>query len=472
LSSVSYEPFGPARGWTWGNSTTETRLYNTDGNASQISGIESTNYTYDNAFRITGIANSSHSNLSWTYGYDSLDRLTSGSGNSLTQGFTYDANGNRLTETGTVSGTYTISTTSNRLSSITGTPARTYSYDAAGNTLGDTAATFTFNDRGRMSSATASSATTSYIYNALGQRIEKTGGPAGTALYLYDEAGHLAGEYTSTGALIEETVWVGDTPVATIQPASGGGVTVYYVHADHLNSPRMITRSSDNSIMWRWDADPFGTAVPNQNPSGLGTFGYNLRFPGQYYDTETGLNYNYFRDYDPATGRYVESDPIGLRGGLNTYGYAGNSPVRRTDPRGLAIWICSRAVNGFPIIGNHSYLWNDKTGKSCGKQGAFGFGPMSEGEKGPSNGDSCTKVPGSDGVEDNVMNCCRRMANDGPWLPIINDCQSLAGMCIARAGLQWQGAPGGRLGSCPSCNTYPLWNGVGHLLFIAPAMGY
>jgi RHS repeat-associated protein len=76
----------------------------------------------------------------------------------------------------------------------------------------------------------------------------------------------------------------------------------------------MITRSSDNSIMWRWETDPFGTAVPNQNPSGLGTFVYNLRLPGQYFDAETGLNYNYFRDYDPATGRYMESDPIGLLG--------------------------------------------------------------------------------------------------------------------------------------------------------------
>jgi RHS repeat-associated protein len=187
-----------------------------------------------------------------------------------------------------------------------------------------------------MSSATASSATTSYIYNALGQRIEKTGGPAGTVLYLYDEAGHLAGEYTSTGGLIEETVWLGDAPVATIQPASGGGVTVYYVHADHLNSPRMITRSSDNSIMWRWDTDPFGTAVPNQNPSGLGTFVYNLRFPGQYYDVETGLNYNVARDFDAQTGRYVESDPMGLMGGeTNTYAYVGGNPVWYFDLLGL-----------------------------------------------------------------------------------------------------------------------------------------
>jgi RHS repeat-associated protein len=75
--------------------------------------------------------------------------------------------------------------------------------------------------------------------------------------------------------------------------------------------------------------------VPDENPSGLGAFEFPLRFPGQYADKETNLYYNYFRDYDSASGRYVESDPIGLDGGINTYAYVGSAPLKLVDPRGL-----------------------------------------------------------------------------------------------------------------------------------------
>jgi RHS repeat-associated protein len=334
LSSVTYEPFGPPRGWTWGNATSEVRLHNTDGNTSQVSGTESVFFGFDNAFRITSATNASNSALSWTYGYDALDRLISASKTGATYGWTFDADGNRLTQTGTAAGTYTISGTSNRLSSITGTPARTYTYDNAGNALTFGTVTNTYNNRGRMKTAKVGSSTTTYVYNAIGQRVRKSGGPAGTVLYWYDEAGHLLGEYNSTGGLVQETVWLGDIPVATIRP--GTPAVVWYVHADQLNAPRMVTRPSDNKAAWRWDADPYGTAAPNQNPQSLGTFVYNLRYPGQYYDSETGSYYNYFRDYDPAVGRYVESDPAGLQGGLNTYSYVFGSPVSGSDPFGLS----------------------------------------------------------------------------------------------------------------------------------------
>src|SRR5262245_28784816 len=121
--------------------------------------------------------------------------------------------------------------------------------------------------------------------------------------------------------MIQETVWIDDLPVATLRP-SGSYVALYYMHANILIMRRDEAHASDNDFMWRWDnVDPFGANAANENPSGAGTFSYSLRFPGQYYDAETQAHYNYFRDYDPTIGRYMQSDPVGLRGGLNTYPY-------------------------------------------------------------------------------------------------------------------------------------------------------
>jgi RHS repeat-associated protein len=213
--------------------------------------------------------------------------------------------------------------------------SRTYGYDNAGNTLSYGTATFTYNNRGRMKTASNAGTTATYTYNALGQRIRRATSGL-TTLYVYDEAGHLTGEYTAAGALVQETVWLGDIPVATVRPNGAGGVDLYYVHTDHLNTPRLVTDTANN-IRWRWDSDAFGTTVPNENPSSLGTFEYNLRFPGQQYDAVVGLHYNYFRDYDSATARYSQADPIGLTGGVNAYHYVFNNPLRRLDPFGLQV---------------------------------------------------------------------------------------------------------------------------------------
>ncbi|MDD4964568.1 MAG: RHS repeat-associated core domain-containing protein [Gallionella sp.] len=107
--------------------------------------------------------------------------------------------------------------------------------------------------------------------------------------------------------------------------------------------------------MWRWDnTDPFGNNIANENPANLGAFTFNLRFPGQYFDRETGLHYNVNRDYNPAVGRYVESDPIGLRGGINTFGYVGGNPLGRADPLGLQTCVLVTTKWGF---GTHAALY-------------------------------------------------------------------------------------------------------------------
>jgi RHS repeat-associated protein len=117
-------------------------------------------------------------------------------------------------------------------------------------------------------------------------------------------------------------------------------------HIDHLGTPRKITRPSDNGLMWRWDPDTFGSVAPNQNPAGLGTFIYNLRFPGQYCLSESGLFYNMNRTYDPQMGRFIESDPLGLAAGINTYAYVGGNPISNSDPLGLT------------YVTNWNYFWS------------------------------------------------------------------------------------------------------------------
>lgn len=334
LSNVLYQPFGAIRGWTWGNSTLAVRDYNTDGLITAIDSAGLHTYGYDDAFRITAINDASNSALSQSLTYDLLDRLTGAIGTSLNQSWTYDANGNRLTQGGSQSSTYSVSSSSNRLSGVSGAIVRNFAYDNAGNMTDDGTVASMYNDAGRMISATKAGTTTTYSINALGQRVKKTTGGV-SRYFVHDDAGRLVGEYESNGDLIQETIWLGNIPVATIRP-NGSGVSVFYLHTDHINTPRRISRPSDNAIVWRWDADPFGDSVANEDPDGDSLLlVYNMRFPGQYFDSETGVNYNYFRDYDPALGRYLQSDPIGLYGGINTYSYVGSSPLMATDWSGL-----------------------------------------------------------------------------------------------------------------------------------------
>jgi RHS repeat-associated protein len=111
--------------------------------------------------------------------------------------------------------------------------------------------------------------------------------------------------------------------------------TIFYIQPDHLDTPRVIANQAQQTV-WRWDNDdPFGANIANSDPSGLGTFVFNLRLPGQYFDVETNNHYNYFRDYSPGIGRYIQSDPMGLRGGINTYTYVSNRSLLFSDIFGL-----------------------------------------------------------------------------------------------------------------------------------------
>ena len=182
--------------------------------------------------------------------------------------------------------------------------------------------------------------------------------PLPVKTFHYDLQGHLVAENDAEGTPIEEIVYLEDRPLAVLRQGN-----VYYLHTDHLNTPRAVT-DAHGQVIWTWNSDPFGSTRPDEDPDGDGIpFVFNLRFPGQYYDQETGLYYNYFRTYDPGSGRYTTSDPIGLAGGLNTYTYVEGNPLSWSDPLGLRASYCQRPLGdysgqngGGPPVFNHQFI--------------------------------------------------------------------------------------------------------------------
>lgn len=152
-----------------------------------------------------------------------------------------------------------------------------------------------------------------YQYNGAGQRVLKSDPNAQPVSYFYGPGGELLQSKQSFGLTVISTshLYLGQTPVGVL---TGMGAPMP-VETDHLGTPRAVIDPARNTAIWRWD---------------------DLRFPGQQYDAETGLHYNYYRDYEPSTGRYVQSDPIGLEGGLSTFAYVNSQPLKEVDPTGEA----------------------------------------------------------------------------------------------------------------------------------------
>ncbi len=299
-SSITYMPFGPASGLVYGSSSSSCA-------------------TYDNQHRL----------------------ISTVTGTSLDLAYLYDANGNITTilDTSTApgltdaAGVYTYQSGTNRLASITGAAPITFGYDANGNITSQNTRTFTYDLLNRpVTVSDDSTPVATYTYNAEGQRIKKVTG-SGTTIFHYDRSGRLIAETTDAGSTIAEYVYLNDELLASIR--SG---TVYYYHNDHLGTPRVLTNSS-GTIVWRADYSPFGKAEAS-----IATTENPFRFPGQYYDAETGLHYNYHRYYQPETGRYLTPDPIGLAGGINLYGYG----VVRSPCSGSPASMPAASINNKP----------------------------------------------------------------------------------------------------------------------------
>jgi RHS repeat-associated protein len=292
-SAITYLPYGGITGLTYGNGLTLTQ-------------------GYDDQYRISSILTASIINL--TFGYDPNGNITS----------IIDTVNPPGGEVFDPPGTYTYQTETNKLIHIEGTPSIDFGYDANANITSKNTWTYIYDLSNQLIRVLDNSnQVAEYTYNGAGQRIKKVT-PTETTIFHYDLLGHLIAETNQAGQMLAEYIYLGDQLLAMIKP----GEAVYYYHNDHLGTPQVLTDDTQ-TIVWKAVYTPFGNAVAS-----IQTIENPFRFPGQYYDSETGLHYNYFRYYNPQTGRYINPDPIGLEGGINLFAYVVN-PINWIDPEGL-----------------------------------------------------------------------------------------------------------------------------------------
>jgi RHS repeat-associated protein len=371
VSGRTYRADGLLLTQSYGNGLNEIRTYDLQGRlTNQALGTADTRvYGFDANGNVTSAQNAFQTG---SYGYDALDRLIQDSITSIPTSlvnFGYNPNGNRQSDSG---GSYIYLSTSNRLTQYHG---QAISLDAAGNTVSDGTYTYAYNNAGELQSVSQGATLGSYVYNHLRQRTRKTTA-TGSTVFHYDLAGNLIAETQADGTPLRAYVWADNNPIAQI--SSGSPETLAYLHSDHEGTPRLAT-DTGQVVVWRFEGRAFGDTAPT------GSVTVNLRLPGQYFDSESGLYNNWHRYYDPKTGRYISSDPIGLRGGLNTYLYVGANPLRYTDPSGLwrlpDFYTFTLAVPApfVPYVGGGGTVTVDRNGTIYGGAVAAAGGPTAAG---------------------------------------------------------------------------------------------
>lgn len=343
-SGIAYDAAGNLSSLPLGNGVVQDHSY--DGANRLLSVVVhapwtvAASWTYDNVGNVTQITDNLSVPPTRSYSYDPLDRLNQASGLFGNFSWTYDPNGNRLTQqAGATTTTYTYQ--ANRLATVAGGTSGTYTYDGSGNPTGDGTQSYVYDGNGRLTKLFNSGVLAAeYVYDGKGRRVAKkrytytvvkkeTVTTITTTVYHYDLSGKPIGETDGGGNFAVDYLYLENQPLAMVRK-SWSGESAYWYHNDHLGMPRVMTDASGGGE-WRIEFDPFG----NKTAVSVEYVVNNLRFPGQYFDAESGLHYNYFRYYDPKTGRYIEPDPIGLRGGLNPYPYVRGNPINRVDRFGL-----------------------------------------------------------------------------------------------------------------------------------------
>jgi RHS repeat-associated protein len=282
------------------------------------------NFSYSPA---GNVASKSTEHGDYAYDYDKLYRLTSAQNPDESESYSYDGLGNRISSD---KATLWVYNGNNQLNSFDTT---TFGYDDQGNmtgkTVNGTTTTFNYSVDNRLEKVEDQGGTTtaSYYYDPYGRRLWKEVAGARTYFHYNDEG--LAGEYNGAGNELRTYGYQPGSPWSTNPLFIQAGGEYYWYQNDHLGTPQKMI-SANGTVVWSARYDSFGLATV-----GVETVKNNLRFPGQYFDYETGLHYNWHRFYDPETGRYITADPIGLDGGINLYAYVENDPINWVDPWGL-----------------------------------------------------------------------------------------------------------------------------------------
>lgn len=355
LSNMDYLPFGPLSSGTFGNGHALAIGYDLD---YQITSIKAGNgsivdlsFGHDLNGNITALSDGTDPLRNQIFGYDPANRFTSASGLYGTIGYGYDLTGNRLARTitngSTITETYSYASSSNQLISITGNGGRTLGWNAAGqadiDVRGPDSYLYSHDAKGRTKEVYRNGISiASYGYDAFDRRVSKS--TTGQSIdFIYDRDDHLIAEHdAATGAVLREYIWLGLMPLAVIDHSTGSDV-MSFLHSDHLGRPVAAT-SATGAVVWDGAFTPFGEAVLL-----AGSLTMDLRFPGQYRDSESELYYNFTQIYDPSIGRYLQYDTIALAGGINPFAYVGGNPISMIDPTGELIFVIAFAGMGLGV---------------------------------------------------------------------------------------------------------------------------
>ncbi|UZW59603.1 DUF6531 domain-containing protein [Lysobacter enzymogenes] len=314
LTRVDYYPFGPFSTLVYANGRSVNRVADLNyriSNLNDTHGSEiSLGLDYDALGNVEKLRPGVSGSPVLSMGYDSLNRLKSirdDAADAVIESYAYDSTGNRMGFS-SAAGTrnYVYAPDSHRL--VEGGAGDLRSYDAAGNTTALRGMSLRYDGESRLASVDMGAATIrSYSYNGLDERVYDS---VRDIRYVYGQFGQVLGAYGPTAGA-QEVIWIDDVPVGLIS-YEAGQASLLYIESDHLKTPRAIIDPIRDRAIWSWSlrGEAFGNSSASEDPDSDGIrFGFDLRLPGQVYDDLTGLHYNYYRNYDPTVGRYLESDP-------------------------------------------------------------------------------------------------------------------------------------------------------------------